>query len=139
MTLFTDKEIAYLRTRHFGRLATTDNTGLPHVVPTGYRLDTDTGTVKIGHFPLRDRGQERLYLRNLIANPKAAFVVDDWVSDPEWTPSGVTIKGTATLHPEGGEDLNPAFGPQWLEITPNWVSSWGIDTHPYEPAVPRRS
>jgi hypothetical protein len=25
MTLFTEKEAAYLRTRHFGRLATTDS------------------------------------------------------------------------------------------------------------------
>jgi pyridoxamine 5'-phosphate oxidase family protein len=137
MSLLSDKETAYLQGHQVGRLATTNGTGLPHVVPTIFYLDTTTGTLKIGHFILEGRGQQRLYLRHLSTNPQAAFVVDDWSSEPEPSPRGVSIKGLATLHPEGGESLNPRFGPRWLEITPTWVSSWGIDTHPYAPATPR--
>lgn len=139
MTLFTEKEIAYLQGHLLGRLATTGKTGMPHVIPTGYFLDTDSGTIKIGQHVLEDRGQERLYLRHLAGNPKAAFVVDDLVTEPTWTPSGITIKGTVVRHTEGGEALSPGFGPHWIEIVPNWVSSWGVNAHHFEPATARKA
>lgn len=138
MSLLTANEIDYLMDHHVGRLATADGDGLPHVIPTNYHLDTATGTVRIGHVSLAGRGQERLYLRHLRSNPRAAFVVDDWAVDPQWTPVGITIKGRAVLHSEGGEQLSPRYGPRWLEITPTWVSSWGIDTSSYHPATPRK-
>ncbi|OLF08995.1 hypothetical protein BLA60_20585 [Actinophytocola xinjiangensis] len=138
MPLLTEKETAYLLAHRVGRLATTNADGVPHVIPTNYHLDPDTGTIGIGHVVLEGRGQERLYLRNLTANPHAAFVVDDWVTVPHWTPTGITLKGTTVLHPEGGSTLSPNYGPRWLEITPTWVSSWGIDTSSYTPATPRK-
>jgi pyridoxamine 5'-phosphate oxidase family protein len=139
VTMFTDKEIAYLQAHLLGRLATTGKTGMPHVIPTGYRLDTDSGTIKIGQHVVEGRGQQRLYLRQLAVNPQAAFVVDDLTTEPTWTPSGITIKGTVTMHAQGGEALNPGFGPNWIEIIPTWISSWGINAHHFEPAAPRKA
>lgn len=136
MSLFTDREIGFLQRHRVGRLATAGRSGQPHVVPVLYRFDPERGSFGIAARELPERGQDRLYLRHAATNPRVAFVVDEVTSDP-WTPRGVTIKGAATVHAEGGERLG--FGRRWLEIAPEWVSSWGVDTDPFEPAVPRKA
>jgi pyridoxamine 5'-phosphate oxidase family protein len=137
MSLLSDQEIDYLRSHRLGRLATTGPAARPHVVPVGYRLEDDV--LKIGGHDLEGRGQNRLYLRHLRANPRAAIVVDDVDTSQGWRPSGILIKGEARLHDSGGERLGPGFGPAWLEIVPDYASSWGIDTSPHEPARPRKA
>jgi pyridoxamine 5'-phosphate oxidase family protein len=135
--LLTEKERQYLQTQQLGRLATSGKTGVPHVVPTGFQLDPDTECIKIGGHAYR--GQDRLYIRHLNFNPHAAFVVDDLVTEPTWTPRGVTLKGAVRIHETGGESLGPGFGPRWIELVPNWVSSWGIDADPFAaPTAPRK-
>jgi pyridoxamine 5'-phosphate oxidase family protein len=62
-----------------------------------------------------------------------AFVVDDLVTEPSWAPLGVTVRGRARVHAEGGERLAPGFGPVWVEIVLEWVSAWGIDTSTHGP------
>jgi len=136
MGLFTEKEIEYLQQQPLGRLATSGKTGVPHVVPTGFHLDPETGSIKIGGHSYR--GQDRLYIRHLRVNPNAAFVVDDLVTDPTWTPRGVTIKGPVRIHESGGEELGPGFGPRWIELAPHWVSSWGIDADAFAAPTPPR-
>lgn len=121
-------EIAYLQAHGLGRLATVGGDGAPHVVPTAYRFDAGEGIVGIGQAVMPGRGQERLYLRHLRADPRAAFVVDDVVTEPTWTARGLLLKGHAVVHPEGGEAFGPGFGPIWLAIVPERVSSWGIET-----------
>jgi len=44
------------------------------VVPTGFNIDADKGVLEIGGHNLPDRGQKRLYLAHIRANPYAAFV-----------------------------------------------------------------
>ncbi|GAT12931.1 PPOX class F420-dependent oxidoreductase [Mycolicibacterium novocastrense] len=135
---FTDKEIAYLNAQQLGRLATVDSHGHPHVVPTGFHLDVGKSVLEIGAHNLPDRGQRRLYFRHIAADPYVAFVVDDVATEPDWTPRGVAVRGKAHIHEEGGERLAPGFGPRWVEIVPETISSWGIDTTPYEPPNFRR-
>lgn len=106
------------------------------MVPIVYRFVD--GVFKIGAHPLDGRGQGRLYVRHIAVNPRVAFVVDDYTVEP-WHPHGVAVKGNALLHIEGGEVLGRGYGPNWVEIRPDWVSSWGIDTGPRDPAVPRRA
>lgn len=137
--LFTETELAYLGAHRLGRLATAGKSGTPHVVPTLYRFDAETGSFHIAQGPLEGRGQRRLYIRHVTANPRAAFVVDDVLTEPTYTPRGISVKGQAVVHTEGGESFGPRFGPQWLEVIPDWVSSWGIDTGSYTPAVPRKA
>ena len=138
MNAFTDKEMAYLRVQRIGRLATVDSKGRPHVVPTGFNLDTDKGVLEIGAHDLPDRGQKRLYMIHIRANPYVAFVVDDLVTEPTWAPRGVSVRGPAQIHPKGGERLAPGFGPIWVEVIPESISAWGIDTSAYEPPNSRK-
>jgi PPOX class F420-dependent enzyme/OxyR family protein len=133
--LFTDQELDFLRRHRIGRLATTGKAAQPHVIPTAYRFVD--GVFKIGAHPLDGRGQRRLYARHIEVNPRVAFVVDDFTVEP-WHPRGVTVKGDAVLHTDGGETLGHDYGPNWIEIKPDWVSAWGIDTEPMAPTVPRR-
>jgi len=56
---------------------------------------------------------------NIYANPYAAFVVDDLVTEPSWTPRGVTVRGRAVIHPERGERLGRGFGPIWSRSSPS--------------------
>jgi len=44
----------------------------------------------------------------------------------------------ATDHLEGGERLAPGFGPIWVEVIPESISAWGIDTSAYEPPNSRK-
>ena len=133
MAVFTEKEIAYLHDQRLGRLATVDSKGHPHVVPTAFNLDAAKAVLEVGAHNLPDRGQKRLYLRHIEADPHVAFVVDDVVTEPQLAPRGVAVRGRAYVHAEGGERLAPGFGPVWVEIIPQSISSWGIDTTPFEP------
>lgn len=118
---FSPSELDYLRTdRLLGRLATIDSSGQPHVVPVGWRYNPELNTIDIGG---RDFARTRKF-RNVRANPKVAFVVDDVL--PPWQPRCVQIRGEAealdaVTPPDGGE---PA---QIIRITPSTVVSWGLD------------
>ena len=71
---FTPPELAYLLgEQRLGRLATADATGAPHVVPVGWSYNQALGTIDISG---RNFAATRKY-RNVVANPQAAFVVDD--------------------------------------------------------------
>lgn len=136
--MFTDNEIAYLDNSRIGRLATVDSKGRPHVVATGYRFDPDTETFHIGAADAPGRGQKRLYLTHIRRNPYVAFIIDDLLTEPHWAPRGVTVRGSARIHPDGGQHLGPGFGPLWTEIIPETISAWGIDTATYDPPNFRR-
>lgn len=125
MSVFSEKEIEYLRSQRLGRMATAGKDGAPHVAPVGFRLDTEAGTIKIGGHAL-SRSKK---WRDLRANPKIAFVVDDLASVNPWTPRGVEIRGTAELHDTGGEEQFGSGGwdAAWLAVVPQRVISWGLE------------
>ena len=88
---FTEKEIEYLRGQRLGRLATVGFDGSPHVVPVGFRLDAEAAAIELGGHAL-SRSKK---WRDLQANPRVAFVVDDLVSVNPWTPRGLEVRGRA--------------------------------------------
>jgi PPOX class F420-dependent enzyme/OxyR family protein len=113
---FSPAELAYLLgERRLGRLATADADGRPHVVPVGWRYDDATGVIEISG---RSFAVTRKY-RNVLANPRAAFVVDDVL--PPWRPRCVTVQGTAeaVAAPPGGEAV--------IRLHPETIVSWGVD------------
>ncbi len=131
MSPFTVKEIEYLRGQPLGRLATVGRDGAPHVVPVGFQLDTEGGTIAIGGHAL----SESKKWRDLQANPRVAFAVDDLVSVRPWTPRGMEIRGLAELHEEGGvERFGPGWDSAWLSIVPRRVMSWGIEGAAFSPS-----
>jgi pyridoxamine 5'-phosphate oxidase family protein len=129
--MFTEKEIEYLTGQRLGRLATVTPGGRAHVVPTGFRLNDERTAIEISGHNLSSR--RPLYLRNIEANPWVAFVVDDLAAVHPWTPRGVTIRGRAEIHAQGGERLGQGFDSTLIRITPTRITSWGIDAHAFGP------
>ncbi len=118
---FTSEELEYLRSRPLGRLATVDSNGAPQVVPVGFVLDGD-GQVLIGGTAM---GKTRKF-RNVRADPRVAFVVDDVPSTDPWQVRGVEIRGSA----EALDDFEPPHGGlsrEVIRITPISVRGWGLD------------
>ena len=124
MSPFTEKEIEYLREQPLGRMATAGGDGAPHVAPVGFRLDPAGETIQVGGHGMSSSKK----WRNLQANPKIAFVVDDLVSTNPWTPRGIIIRGSAELHHEGGAQVfGNGWDACWFAVVPQRIISWGIE------------
>jgi pyridoxamine 5'-phosphate oxidase family protein len=110
---FSEEEAQYLADNFLGRLATVSPEGQPHVVPVGYRFD---GTaITFGGWNLG----RSLKFRNLMANTKVAFVVDEIVSVKPWKVRGVEVRGVAEpVHSDGGVT--------GVTIIPVNIRSWGL-------------
>jgi pyridoxamine 5'-phosphate oxidase family protein len=113
--------VAYLATQRLGRLATVDRDGAPQNNPVGFRYNPDLGTIDIGG---RNMGASRKF-RNLAANPRVAFVVDDLASTQPWRPRMVEIRG----HAEAlrGQDYGQGFSPEIIRIYPDRVINFGLE------------
>src|SRR5690625_1876069 len=105
-TTLTDNEIAYLGSQRLGRIATVDTSGRPRVVPTGFVVNEDDGTIELGghHFADTRRAGD------IRQNPQVALVVDDILDPSTWKVRGVEIRGTATVH----EDEAPGALPKGM-------------------------
>jgi len=118
MDSFSPAELDYLLgERRLGRLATADSNGQPHVVPVGWSYNAALGTIDISG---RDFAATRKY-RNVQANPKAAFIVDDVL--PPWRPRAVLVQGQAEAIASRGDQ--PDSG-ALIRITPDTIISWGL-------------
>jgi len=116
--------IAYLESQRLGRLATVDRTGAPQNNPVGFRYNPELGTIDIGG---RNMGASRKY-RNLAANPRVAFVVDDLASVQPWRVRCVEIRGRA----EGltDADFGPGYSGEIIRIYPERIIAFGLDPAP---------
>ena len=110
---FSELEAQYLAENFLGRVATSSPSGQPHVVPVGYRFDGTT--ITFGGWNL----VRSLKFRNLMANDKVAFVVDDLMSTDPWKVKGVEVRGRA--EPVTSED-----GVTMVRIIPLNIRSWGL-------------
>jgi len=111
---FREAEVEYLAENFIGRVATASPSGQPHVVPVGYRFDGSTIT-----FGGRNLSNS-LKFRNLMANDKVAFVVDDIVSTNPWKVRGVEVRGRA-------EPVVSKDGVSMIRIIPLNIRSWGLE------------
>lgn len=123
MSVFTDKEIDYLHEQRLGRLATVDIQGNPHVVPVGFRYNSETDTIDIGG---HDIAQSKKW-RDAGKHPRVAFVVDDVL--PPWQPRSIDIEADAELLESGGEQFGHGFSPQVMKLHPIKIIAWGIEAH----------
>ena len=125
MQTFTDSELAYLRSQPLMRFASASPSGKPDVAPVVFSVDGDdilTAGFDITH---------TVRYKNVLANPRATLVIDDFASINPWSPRGVKIIGAAQIEeaPDG-----PRF-----RIVPQVIISWGInDTAPGIPKMERR-
>jgi len=119
---FTAAELAYLAGRRLGRLATAQPDGTLQVSPVGFRYHHGLGTIDIGGWNMAASRK----FRNVAANGRAAFVVDDLPSVDPWRVRCVEIRGTA-------EALRLPAGDAIIRIRPRRIISFGIDDPDTEP------
>jgi pyridoxamine 5'-phosphate oxidase family protein len=110
---FSESEARYLADNYLGRLATTSASGQPHVVPVAYSFDGHT--ITFGGWNL----EKSLKFRNLMANHRVAFVVDEIVSVRPWRVKGVEVRGVA-------EPIRSGEGVTGIRIIPVNIRSWGL-------------
>ena len=102
MTLsWSPAEAEFLGSQRLGRLATVGPNGWPHVMPVMYTLLAD-GSLEFD--------ADGVKLRNLIAEPRVALVVD--AMQPK---RGLAIQGRAGI-----------VGPERARLTPERSFSWGF-------------
>jgi pyridoxamine 5'-phosphate oxidase family protein len=121
MSIFTNNELDYLQKQKLGRLATVDVDGNPHVVPVGFRYDSEADSIDIGGHNL-DQSKK---WRDAGRHPRVAFVVDDVL--PPWQPRSITIEAEAERLEQGGERFGLGFDPQIMRLHPIKIIAWGID------------
>jgi pyridoxamine 5'-phosphate oxidase family protein len=120
--MFTEAEVAYLRSQRLGRLATLGPGGAPQARPVGFFYNADDGTIDIGG---RDLGNTQKF-RNIARDGRFSFVVDDLASIEPWRPRGVEIRGRA----EALTDVDPPMGGmtrQIIRLHPERVLSWALE------------
>ncbi len=124
----TQTEIDYLSSQRLGRLATAQPGGTLQNNPVGYRYNQATGTIDIGGF----RMSASRKFRNVAANGRVAFVVDDIVSVSPWRVRCLEIRGTAEAipSPAGGDGTSDQA---IIRIHPQRVISFGLDDPDTEP------
>ncbi len=129
MSVFTEAEIAYLRSQTLGRLGTVDPEGQPHLIPITFHFNAEEETIDLGGI---DFGAGKKW-RDMQGNRHITFLVDDTSVD-ESGPSAraIEIRGIAELHERGGASVNPRFpnfAEPWVRLRPRRIVAWGIDAH----------
>jgi pyridoxamine 5'-phosphate oxidase family protein len=123
MTNLTPAHIEYLASQRLGRLATAGADHKPHVVPTSFQYDPETGTVVMGGRHVVDTKK----YRDVHANGWAALCVDDLVSVDPWRPRFLEIRGRAEAVSSGGAHLGPGFGEAFIRLHADKVNGFGIE------------
>ena len=121
MSVFTDRELEYLgdqRPDRLARIATVGKDGTPHVVPVGWRLNSDHDTIDVGGM---DFGKTKKF-RDARRNGRAAIVIDDLASVDPWSPRGVEVRGRA----EAVETPRSL-----IRIHPERIISWGLESEDF--------
>lgn len=124
MATFTDSEYAYLVEQRLGRLATIGPNG-PQNHPVWYRLNRD-GTVDIGGIGLT-RSQK---YRNVCAEPRVSFVVDEPDRPGEHDGYGVEVRGRVEIV-HLATPLFDGFSNETLRVHPRRILAWNLDAPGY--------
>jgi pyridoxamine 5'-phosphate oxidase family protein len=128
-SIFTKKEIEYIKSQRLARIATAaafteqEGSAQPDVVPVGF--DFDGEYLYVGGMNLLKSTK----FRNVLKNNKVAIVVDDLKSIDPWDPRGIRIYGTADIVTrQGGYMENTDHpNPQYIRVNPKKKWSWGIE------------
>lgn len=117
--MFTEKEIAYLKSQRLARIGTVSADLQPDVSPVGYEFDGE-------HFFIGGMNNQatRKYKNVANGNSQVALAVDDLESVDPWKPRGIKVYGTADIvEREGGY----AGSGSYLRISPTTSWSWNIE------------
>ena len=131
----------FINTHDVARLATADGTRQPHVIPFCYAFDGEHVYFVVDHKPKRQTSKPIKRIRNMLENPQAAIVIDDYSDD--WSQLAyVLITGTTAMVEDADEytrilsllrerypqyrAMDLRFGANTMvRITPTKVHAWG--------------
>src|SRR5512147_2635662 len=102
-SVFTPDELAYMQSQRLGRLATVGPDGQPHVVPVAFRYNPELDTIDIGGHGFAKRKK----YRDVLNDPRVAFVIDDNPSVNPWIARGIELRGQAEVLESGGAEIMP--------------------------------
>lgn len=121
--MFTERELAFLRTQRLLRLATVAADGQPDADAVGFVFDGSVFVIG-GH----KLAQSRKYRNVHGGNQKVSLILDDLESVDPWTPRGIKVHGVATTEARAGQ-----FGQgDYLIIRPATTWSWGIEGESFQ-------
>ena len=128
---FKPHELEYMNNADLGRLATMQRSGTLQASPVGFTFNSELGTIDIYGYHM---SASQKY-RNIAANPKVAFVVDDIASRQPWRVRCLEIRGTAEQATVAGGTgpAGDAVDTAIIRITPTRIISFGIDDLDTEP------
>jgi coenzyme F420-0:L-glutamate ligase/coenzyme F420-1:gamma-L-glutamate ligase len=96
------KLVAVLQSHRIGYLATADATGEPHLVPVCFAYHREAIYTAIDQKPKRHTGYRIKRVRNIMENPRVAFLVHHYEED--WQQLYyVLIRGAVTILESGAE------------------------------------
>jgi pyridoxamine 5'-phosphate oxidase family protein len=126
ISMFSEKEVEYLRSQHLARIATSSSDEIPDVAPVGF--DFDGKYFYMGGMNITKTTK----YRNIMRNNNVALVIDDLKTVNPWDPRGIKIYGTAEIvgreqMPGGQIRDNDHFRPTYIRIKPTKKWAWGID------------
>ena len=122
MTL-TPLEVEYLAAQPLGRLATVQRNGQPQASPMAFVWNPGTQTIDMVGF----RMQKTQKWKNVAANPKIAFVVDDLISTDPWKMRMLEIRGSVEMLMNPADVVRPGGDGAVMRLHPAKVISMGID------------
>jgi pyridoxamine 5'-phosphate oxidase family protein len=119
---FTDAERAYLDSQRLGRMATAQPDGTLQASPVGFEYNAELDTIDVRGYGMINSRK----FKNVDANGRVAFVVDDLVSTDPLRFRCLEIRGTAEAVRGPGD---PAAGNDGaiIRIRPKRIISFGIN------------
>jgi pyridoxamine 5'-phosphate oxidase family protein len=109
--MFTEKEVAYMKSQHLARIGTVSTSSQPDVSPVGFRFDG-----KYFHISGMKNKATRKYKNVANGNTLVALAIDDLESVDPWVPRGIKVFGTAEI-----------AGDESLRIKPTISWSWNVE------------
>jgi pyridoxamine 5'-phosphate oxidase family protein len=137
-TIFSQKEVEYIKSQRLARIATAapssvasskegqqqteDRSMQPDVVPVGFDFDGDY--FYVGGMNILKSTKYKNVLKN-----KVAIIIDDLKSIDPWDPRGIKVYGTADVVTRQGGYMDGTghANPTYIRVTPDKKWSWGIE------------
>jgi pyridoxamine 5'-phosphate oxidase family protein len=125
--MFSEKEVAYIKSQRLARIATVSKKQQPDVAPVSFEFDG-------AYFYVGGRNNPAtMKYRNVArGNGRVALVFDDWESLTPWKPRSIKIHGTAEIVKRTGQ-LGEG---EYLRITPIVKWSMGVDEPAFQNGKP---
>ncbi|MCB9077596.1 MAG: PPOX class F420-dependent oxidoreductase [Anaerolineaceae bacterium] len=116
--MFSEAELAYLKSQYLARLGTVSSKGQPTVDAVGFEFDGSRFYIGGLNLP-----GTRKYKNVAAGNTKVSLIIDDLESVQPWKPRQIKVHGLAEIVERDGQ-----FGDkEYLAITPTVSWSFGIE------------